>query len=211
MSKFLRLSAALPLCVTLLGAAHAQTEKPALTVYTYSGFTSEYGPGGTIKERFEATCGCTLEWVTSEDAGTLLARLKLEGASTRADVVRGLDTNLTAQAEATGLIEAGGRVAVLRMSEALLEATGATMDDTEGLINMPLTAQHVQAVILFKTDDGGRVSLRSKGTIDVRGVAVKYGGGGHKNAAGLTLEDATADAERALIREVVAAVESAGA
>lgn len=108
MSKFLRLSAALPLCVTLLGAAHAQTEKPALTVYTYSGFTSEYGPGGTIKERFEATCGCTLEWVTSEDAGTLLARLKLEGASTKADVVLGLDTNLTAQAEATGLFAPHG-------------------------------------------------------------------------------------------------------
>ena len=106
-------------------------------------------------------------------------------------------------------LEAGGRVAVLRMSDALLEAAGATMDDTEGLINMPLTAQHVQAVILFKTDDGGRVSLRSKGTIDVRSVAVKHGGGGHKNAAGLTLEDAP-DAERALIDEVVAVVQGTG-
>ncbi len=103
-------------------------------------------------------------------------------------------------------LEAGGRVAVLRMSDALLEAAGATMDDTEGLINMPLTAQHVQAVILFKTDDGGRVSLRSKGTLDVRSVAVKHGGGGHKNAAGLTLADATEAAERQLIDEVVALV-----
>ncbi len=108
-------------------------------------------------------------------------------------------------------LEAGGRVAVLRMSDALLEATGATMDDTEGLINMPLTAQHVQAVILVKTADGGRVSLRSKGAIDVRSVAVKHGGGGHRNAAGLTLEEPTDAAERALIEEVVAAVESAGA
>ena len=108
-------------------------------------------------------------------------------------------------------LEAGGRVAVLRMNDALLEAAGATMDDTEGLINMPLTARDVQAVILFKTDDGGRVSLRSKGGIDVRGVAVKYGGGGHKNAAGLTLEEPTSTAERGLIAEVVAAVESAGA
>ena len=106
-------------------------------------------------------------------------------------------------------LEAGGRVAVLRMSQRLLDAAGATLDDTEGLINMPLTAQHVQAVILFKTDDGGRVSLRSKGNIDVRSVAVKHGGGGHKNAAGLTLEPGGAEAERGVIEEVVAAVESA--
>lgn len=108
-------------------------------------------------------------------------------------------------------LEAGGRVAVLRMSQRLLDAAGATLDDTEGLINMPLTAQHVQAVIMFKTDDGGRVSLRSKGDIDVRGVAVKYGGGGHRNAAGLTLEPASPDAERRVIDEVVQAVARADA
>jgi len=78
-------------------------EKPILTVYTYSGFSGEYGPGGKIKERFEATCGCVLQWVESDDAGTLLARLKLEGASTKADVVLGLDNNQIADAEATGL------------------------------------------------------------------------------------------------------------
>lgn len=100
-------------------------------------------------------------------------------------------------------LEAGGRLAVLRMSQTLLDAAGASLDDTEGLINMPLTAGHIQAVIMFKTDDGGRVSLRSKGDIDVRSVAVKYGGGGHKNAAGLTLDPAGADAERRLIDAVV--------
>jgi thiamine transport system substrate-binding protein len=90
------------------GLALAQSEKPVLTVYTYSGFPSEYGPGGVIKARFEETCGCTLEWVTSDDAGTLLARLKLEGESTRADVVLGLDTNLLADAKATDLFQPHG-------------------------------------------------------------------------------------------------------
>lgn len=94
---------AFSILLSLHAGAEAQSERPTLTVYTYSGFTSEYGPGGVIKERFEATCGCTLEWVTSEDAGTLLARLKLEGPSTRADVVLGLDTNLVEDARATGL------------------------------------------------------------------------------------------------------------
>src|SRR5690349_2853081 len=87
----------------LLATPAAAEDKPVLTVYTYSGFPSEYGPGGTIKQRFETVCGCTLEWVTSEDAGTLLARLKLEGASTKADVVLGLDTNLIEDAKASGL------------------------------------------------------------------------------------------------------------
>ena len=86
----------------------AQDEAETLTVYTYSSFTTEYGPGGPVKERFEAVCGCTLEWVTSDDAGTLLSRLKLEGEGTDADVVLGLDTNLMAEAEALGLFQPHG-------------------------------------------------------------------------------------------------------
>ena len=83
-------------------------EKPVLTVYTYSSFSGEYGPGGTIKERFEAECGCTLEWTESDDAGTLLSRLKLEGKMTRADVVLGLDNNLIAEARASDLFAPHG-------------------------------------------------------------------------------------------------------
>ncbi len=95
--------------VALLGASTALAQdRPTLTVYTYSSFSSEYGPGGTIKERFEAECGCTLNWVTTEDAGTLLARLKLEGANTDADVVLGLDTSLIASARASGLFAPHG-------------------------------------------------------------------------------------------------------
>ena len=70
--------------------------KPILTVYTYNSFTSEWGPGPTLAKDFEAQCGCDLNWVSLEDGAALLARLKLEGKSTKADVVLGLDTNLTA-------------------------------------------------------------------------------------------------------------------
>lgn len=91
-----------------VAAPAAAAEKPVLTVYTYESFSSEYGPGKTVKARFEETCGCTLEWVTADDGGTLLARLKLEGERTRADVVLGLDTNLMAEAEATGLFAPHG-------------------------------------------------------------------------------------------------------
>jgi len=80
-------------------AALAQ-DKPVLTVYTYSSFAGKYGPGKTVKERFEETCGCELTWVIAEDAGSLLGRLRLEGADTKADVVLGLDVNLAAEARA---------------------------------------------------------------------------------------------------------------
>jgi thiamine transport system substrate-binding protein len=93
---------------SILSSAEAQGEKPTLTVYTYSSFSGEYGPGGTVRERFESECGCTLEWVTSDDAGTLLSRLKLEAEGTQADIVLGLDTNLMADAEATGLFQPHG-------------------------------------------------------------------------------------------------------
>ncbi len=102
---------ALSLCLTGLwlppSEASAQdkaSEKPVLTVYTYRSFAGKYGPGPVLKQRFEAICGCTLEWVQTDDAAALLARLKLEGETSKADIVLGLDTNLTAEAEATGLI-----------------------------------------------------------------------------------------------------------
>lgn len=82
--------------------------KPTLTVYTYNSFTSEWGPGPVLEKSFEASCACDLTWVALEDGAALLARLKLEGKNTKADVILGLDTNLTAESKATGLIAPHG-------------------------------------------------------------------------------------------------------
>lgn len=88
-------------CISLAGAALADT--PELTVYTYDSFVSDWGPGPAVEKAFEETCGCDLKLVGAGDGAALLARLKLEGERTRADVVLGLDTNLTAAAAETGL------------------------------------------------------------------------------------------------------------
>lgn len=87
--------------VTLGGAALAET--PTLTVYTYDSFVSDWGPGPAIEAAFEESCGCDLEFVGAGDGAALLARLKLEGSRTNADVVLGLDTNLMANAKETEL------------------------------------------------------------------------------------------------------------
>ncbi len=93
----------------LAGAgAGAQAADKTLTVYTYESFTSEWGPGPKVKEAFEKTCGCNVNFVSVADGVALLSRLKLEGAGTKADVVLGLDTNLTTEAKATGLFDASG-------------------------------------------------------------------------------------------------------
>lgn len=92
----------------LLVASVAQADQPTLTVYTYDSFVSDWGPGPAVEQAFEAQCGCDLEFVGAGDGAALLARLKLEGARTKADVVLGLDTNLTAAAKETGLFAPHG-------------------------------------------------------------------------------------------------------
>ena len=79
-----------------------------------------------------------------------------------------------------------GRVAALSMDRALAARCGATYDDTEGLINFPLTVKEIQAVVFFKESGPGdwRISMRSKGDVNVNVIAKEFGGGGHVNAAG---------------------------
>jgi len=86
-------------------------------------------------------------------------------------------------------LDPSGRLAVIYLDRAMARAAGGTYDDTEGLINLPLTVKEIQAVVFFKEWEAGqyRVSLRSKGAIDVGGVAKQFGGGGHKNASGCTV------------------------
>ena len=102
----------------------------------------------------------------------------------------------------------GGRLAVLYLDDAMLEASGCTHNDTEGLINLPLTAREIQAVVFFKVADDGavRVSMRSKYDVDVRLVANAFGGGGHKNASGFTVGGPLAPVRGDILNRLVAAI-----
>ncbi|MBX8813946.1 thiamine ABC transporter substrate binding subunit [Pseudochrobactrum algeriensis] len=94
------------LSVLSLGASAVQAQD--LTIYTYDSFTSDWGPGPKVKENFEKSCGCTVNFVAVADGVALLNRLKLEGKSTKADIVLGLDTNLINDAKASGLFAPHG-------------------------------------------------------------------------------------------------------
>jgi phosphoesterase RecJ-like protein len=101
-----------------------------------------------------------------------------------------------------------GRLAVLYMDDAMLEACGCTQNDTEGLINLPLTAREIQAVVFFRAGPAGeiRVSMRSKYDVDVRQVAGAFGGGGHKNAAGFTVTGSLDEVRPPIIELLVQAI-----
>jgi phosphoesterase RecJ-like protein len=87
-------------------------------------------------------------------------------------------------------LDAGGRLAVLTLTRDVHARAGSIPDETDGLINLPFTAQDIRAVCLLRADEDGvvRVSLRSKGDVDVRAVAQRFGGGGHMNASGFTTD-----------------------
>jgi thiamine transport system substrate-binding protein len=63
-----------------------------------------------VEKAFEETCACDLQFVAAGDGAALLSRIQMEGAGSEADVVLGLDTNLTAAAAATGLFAPHGQM-----------------------------------------------------------------------------------------------------
>ena len=83
-------------------------------------------------------------------------------------------------------LDPSGRLAIISVDPQLAAECGGTYEDTEGLINQPLTVKQIQAVVFFKEVAPGdwRISMRSKGSIDINVVAREFGGGGHKNASG---------------------------
>jgi len=99
-------------------------------------------------------------------------------------------------------LDATGRIATVWVDQRLATDCGGTYEDTEGLINLPLTVKEILAVVFFKENGprDWRVSMRSKGDVDVNAVAKQFGGGGHKNASGCSVDGQLADL-KALFRE----------
>jgi len=122
-----------------------------------------------------------------------LGRLRLQGA-----VLQTLE------------VDPGGRLATLVLTDAMLAASGGAADETDGLINLPLGVKTIQAAVFFKEAEDGcwRVSLRSKGDIDVGRVARSFGGGGHKNASGCTLQGPLERARAQMLERVQPEVEA---
>jgi phosphoesterase RecJ-like protein len=106
-------------------------------------------------------------------------------------------------------LDTTGRVAIVYLDHEMAREAGGTYEDTEGLINLPLTVKEIQAVVFFKQVEGDeyRVSLRSKGDIDIGAVAKDFGGGGHRNAAGCTVTGAIDALQKLFIEKIEQAID----
>jgi len=82
-------------------------------------------------------------------------------------------------------IEMDGRVGSLVITQKTLDQAGAAMEQSEGFVDIPRTIDGVVVSILYSEmeDHFFKVSLRSKERFNVAGIAEKFGGGGHINAA----------------------------
>jgi len=122
-----------------------------------------------------------------------ISRCCVEAGVVPSDVARSVyDSNSLGRLRLFGAVlnrmelDPSGRVATLTVDRQLVADCDGTYDDTEGLINLPLTVKDIQAVVFFKEigPDDWRVSMRSKTNVDTHAVARQFGGGGHKNASG---------------------------
>jgi phosphoesterase RecJ-like protein len=104
--------------------------------------------------------------------------------------------------------DATGRVAWMRQTLEMRETTQMADGDNNGFVNIPLAAKEILASIYMREvrPNFYRVSLRSKGDINVARIAEKFNGGGHKNAAGLRIEGDWDDCERQIVAAVIEAV-----
>lgn len=108
-------------------------------------------------------------------------------------------------------LQAKGQVAIITCTSEMLQAAGAFPEDTEDMINIVRTIDGVKVAVFFKAFAPGtvRVSLRSRGPINVQKLAAAFGGGGHENASGLTFHGNLQQARAAILPGVLQLVESA--
>ncbi|WP_405082616.1 bifunctional oligoribonuclease/PAP phosphatase NrnA [Paenibacillus chitinolyticus] len=97
-----------------------------------------------------------------------------------------------------------GRISTIAVSTEVIEATGATNEDMDGLVNYARNVEGVEVGLLFKQRNASavKVSLRSAGAVDVAQIAQSFGGGGHVRAAGCTINGSIEEAIRRVVEEV---------
>ena len=108
-------------------------------------------------------------------------------------------------------LDATGRVATVYVDQKLAQECGGTYEDTEGIVNLPLTVKEIEAVAFFKEagPDDWRVSMRSKDDVDVNAIAKEFGGGGHKNASGCSARGSFRELKQIFQDKLLAAIEKA--
>ena len=109
---------------------------------------------------------------------------------------------------AMNTLEVTGKIAFLHVSSEMFEQTGTEKEHTEGLVSMARSIEGIEVAVFLRQESalGWKVSLRSKEYVDVARIAGRYGGGGHRRAAGCVISAPLATVKRKLrssIQEVI--------
>lgn len=117
-------------------------------------------------------------------------------------------TRLIASALSSLKLYAEGRVAVVRIPQAVLRETEASPDECENIVNYTVEIEGVEIGIMLRETQSAewKTSLRASGAADVSAIAKSFNGGGHVKAAGCTLPGPIEDAERKVVEAARAAL-----
>lgn len=104
----------------------------------------------------------------------------------------------------------GNRIAITYVDSNMLKSAGATLKDSDGIVEELRNIDSVEVACLCKEQADGsvKVSMRSKSAIDVAKIGMKFSGGGHKRAAGCTIHKPIAEAVKLMKSELKSAVEA---
>jgi phosphoesterase RecJ-like protein len=116
-------------------------------------------------------------------------------------------------------VEPGGKLATITITNSMLARTGTHLDLTDGFINYARSIDGVEVAAALRepsqydeesSTPAWRVSFRSRGKVDVAAIAQKFGGGGHRNAAGCSVEGDEAQVRARIALEIERALQLAG-
>ena len=145
---------------------------------------------------------------TNENTFALARELVLAGADA-AHCARGIyfahsAAKLRLLGEALRTLHQEGHLAWAWVTQQQMESCGAKEEDCEGLVNYVLSIGEVEIAAFFRELPDGRfrVSLRSKGKLDVARVAEKFGGGGHECASGCAVNGPLPEAVREILSQL---------
>src|ERR1700752_3535090 len=145
---------------------------------------------------------------TNENTFALARELVLAGADP-AHCARGIYfahsvSKIRLLGEALRNLHLEGHIGYFWVTQKQMERCGAIEEDCEGLVNYALSIGGVEVAAFFRELPDGRyrVSLRSKGKIDVARVAESFGGGGHECASGCSVDGPLADSVREVILQL---------
>ncbi len=94
-----------------------------------------------------------------------------------------------------------GKLALLYTTQEMFKKTNTTADNTESFVNFARSIRGVEVGVFLREDepDVFKISIRSRGLVDVSEVATKFKGGGHKNAAGGTVRAPLEEAKQKIL------------